>query len=167
MRLRSHREAESRQSVSRFKLDALWNNYYSLGRYFTLGALAQGGISAGRRFSNAMTDYMTSTPFQPIETLDNCYLPELRGDDYVAFGAIPIWSPISRIQVRGEAYAYSKFRDLSSWRMPFRKTEFVGRVSVVGTLPFASLSLSASYSTPLSGWNFSVALGWFVPAPKQ
>lgn len=167
MKLSSHRDEVPRQSVGRFKFDALWNNYYSLGRYFICGALAQGGVSAGRGFSNAMTDYMTSTPFVPIETLDNCYLPQLRGDDYVAIGAIPIWSPISRIQVRGEAYAYTKFRDMSSWRMPFRKTDFIGRLSVVGTLPFASLSVSASYSTPLSGWNFSLALGWYVPAPKQ
>lgn len=167
MRLSSHREETQHQSLGRLKAEALWNNYYPLGRYFTLGMLAEGGISAGRRFSDARTDYMTSTAFGPIETLDDCYLSQLRGDDYVAVGAIPIWSPMSRIQVRGEAYAYSKFRDLSSWRVPFRKTEFVGRVSVVGTLPFASLSLSASYCTPLSGWNFSVALGWFVPAPKQ
>lgn len=167
MRLSSHREAEASQTVGRLKLEALWNNYYSVGRYFTLGVLAKGGVSVGHRFSNPMTDYMTSAAFDPIETLDNCYLPRLRGDDYIGLGAIPIWSPMSRIQVRGEAYAYSKFRDLSAWRMPFRKTEFIGRLSVVGTLPFASLSLSAAYCTPLSGWNFSVALGWFVPAPHQ
>lgn len=166
MHLVSHR-VSPHQSLLRLKLDALWTNYYSIGRYFTLGALAQGGVSAGRRFRDATTDYMTSTFFQPIEILDNCYLPQLRGDDYVALGAIPIWSPISRIQLRGEAYAYSKFRESSSWRMPFRKTEFVGRISVVGTLPFASLSLSAAYSSPLSGWNFSVALGWYVPTPRQ
>lgn len=166
MRLSSHR-VPTQQSLLRLKVDALWTNYYSLGRYFTLGTFAQGGISAGRRFRDSMTDCMTSTFFQPIETLDNCYLPQLRGDDYVALGAIPIWSPISRIQLRGEAYAYSKFRNFSSWRMPFRKTEFIGRISVVGTLPFASLSLSAAYSSPLSGWNFSVALGWYVPAPRQ
>lgn len=167
MHLSSHRTGESHQSVNRLKLDALWNNYYAVGNYFTIGTFVQGGVSVGTRFSNSMTDYMTSTSFEPIETLDNCFLHQLRSDNFVALGAIPIWSPMSRIQVRGEAYAYTKFRELSAWRLPFRKTEFIGRLSVVGTLPFATLSISASYCTPLSGWNFSVALGWYVPAPKQ
>lgn len=90
----------------------------------------------------------------------------MRGDDYLALGVIPVWSPISRIQVRGEAYVYSGLRDESGWRAPFRHTDFVGRVSVVGTLPFATLSLSAAYVSPLGSWNVGVALGWYVPAPE-
>ena len=147
-------------------LNALWNNYYSISQYFSVGAMARGGISVGRRLSDPKKDLMMSEAFVPLESMDNCYLPEMRGDDYVAIGAIPVWSPMSRLQVRGEAYAYSKFRDATEWRAPFRKTEFIGRVSVVGTLSFATISLSASYSTPLSGWNFGVALGWYVPAPR-
>lgn len=166
-RLISHRSESRGESAWRLNAEALWNNYYSIGQNISIGALAQGGVSAGRRFSNLSTNLLTSTPFEPIELLGNCYLPELRGDDYVALGAIPVWSPVSRFQLRGEAYAYSKFRGDDGWRAPFRKTEFIGRLSGVITLPFASLSLSASYSTPLHGWNFAVSLGWYVDAPRQ
>lgn len=161
------KKMESRQSLLRAKLDMLWNNYYSLSQYFNIGALAQGGVSVGKRFDDVKIDYMTSTPFEPIEILDNCYLPQLRGDDYVAIGVIPVWSPMSRVQLRGEAYAYTKYREVSEWKAPFRKTQFIGRISVVGNLPFASISISAGYITPLSGWNFALALGWYVPTPRQ
>ncbi|MDE5840572.1 MAG: patatin-like phospholipase family protein [Muribaculaceae bacterium] len=150
----------------RGKFDILWNNYYSVANNFNIGALAQGGISLGRRFSDRMTDLMTSNSFMPLESMDNCYVPELRGDDYIALGAIPVWKLFQRIQLRGDAYVFTKFRDSSQWHAPFSKTEFLGRVSIVGTLPFASISVSASYCTPLNGWNFGVAIGWFVPNPK-
>ncbi|MDE6695442.1 MAG: patatin-like phospholipase family protein [Muribaculaceae bacterium] len=154
------------ESLWRGKIEVLWNNYYSLTNNFNIGALAQGGMSIGRRFSDRTTDLMTSYSFMPLESMDNCYIPDLRGDDYVAVGAIPVWKIFQRIQLRGDAYVFTKFRDSSQWHAPFHKTDFLGRVSVVGTLPFASISVSASYCTPLNGWNFGVAIGWFVPNPK-
>lgn len=154
-------------SVWRVKMDALWNNYYLIGSRFSLGVLAQGGVSAGGRFADRKAQAVASGSFEPIELLANCWLPELRGDDYLAAGAVPVLKLMSQIQMRGEAYVYSKFKDEAKWRMPFRKTEFIGRLSVVGTLPFATVSVSAAYCTPLHGWNFSVALGWYVAPPRQ
>lgn len=145
---------------------ALWNNYYPLGQYFDIGGYAAGGISIGRRISDVTTDLMVSQAFAPVEQLSNCWLPSMRGDDYAALGVIPIWSPISRLQVRGEAYVYTGFREKSGLCAPFRHADFVGRISVVGTLPFASISLSAAYVSSLGSWNVGVALGWYVPTPK-
>lgn len=152
-------------SIWKGTLNAHWTNYYSLSQYFKFGATAEGGFSTGRRFQEERTDLMTSASFVPLESMDNCYTPKLRGDDYMAFGAIPVWCPISMVQLRGEAYAYTKYRTTSGYRSPFRRTEFLGRASVVGTFGFATISLSASYCTPLHGWNFGVALGWYVPVP--
>ena len=154
------------QSVWRAKLDMMWNNYYSLTRTVNIGALAQGGISLGRRFSDRKADLMTSQEFMPLESMDYCYVPGLRSDDYMAFGAIPVWTLFQRVQLRGEAFAYTKFRESSAWKAPFSKTEFLGRVSLVTSLPFASVSMSVSYCTALHGWNYGVAIGWFVPHPK-
>lgn len=154
------------QNVWRGKVNVLWNNYYSVSQSFNMGVLAQGGISVGRRFSDDKTDLMTSYSFVPLESMDNCYVPELRGDDFIAVGAIPVWKLFQRIQLRGDAYVYSKFRDSSQWNVPFNKTEFLGRISLVGTLPFASIAVFSSYNTALDGWNFGVNIGWFVPSPK-
>lgn len=163
-----HNAASPAEGEKRWRgtLSALWNNYYSIGKYFDIGAYASGGLSVGRRLSDETTDLMMSQAFAPIATLDNCYLPSLRGDDYVALGVIPVWSPVSRIQLRGEAYVYSGFREKNGLCAPFRHTDFIGRVSVVGTLPFASLSVYAAYVSPLGGWNVGVALGWYVPQPS-
>ncbi|MDE6632916.1 MAG: hypothetical protein K2K23_07945, partial [Muribaculaceae bacterium] len=154
------------ESLWRGKLDLLWNNYYSLTGNFNIGVLAQGGISVGKRFSDRKTDLMTSYSFVPLQSMDNCYVPELMGDEYVALGAIPVWKLFQRIQLRGEAYAFTKYKDLSEWQVPFHKTEFLGRISIVGTLPFATISVFSSYCSPLNGWNFGVTIGWFVPNPK-
>ena len=159
-------ETSPAQEVWRGKLDMLWNNYYPLHRNFNIGALAQGGISVGRRFSDMKTDLMTSHEFMPLESMDYCYVPGLRSDDFMAFGAIPVWNLFQRIQLRGEAFAYTKFRESTAWKVPFSKTEFLGRVSLVTSLPFASVSMSVSYCSALHGWNYGVAIGWFVPHPK-
>ncbi len=151
----------------RLKFEGSWNNYYRIGNSFRIGALARAGLAVGSPFSDRDTESMLATSFEPIEILSNCYLPALRGDDYIALGAVPVWCPMSNLQVRGEAYAYTGLRDGGAWKAPFSTTEFIGRVSVVGTLPFATLSVSAAYCTPLSGWNFSLALGWYVPAPHD
>lgn len=143
-----------------------WNNYYSLSQYFKLGALAEGGASVGHRLIDQRSQLMTSYYFCPLESMDNCYLPRLRSNDYISAGAIPVWCPMSMVQLRGEAYAYTSYRDVEGYRAPFKKTEFIGRASLVGTFGFASISLSASYSTPLRGWNFGVALGWYVEPPR-
>lgn len=163
---RSHNGSVAAEQVWRAKLDMLWNNYYPLHRNFNLGVLAQGGISVGKRFSDIKTDFMTSHEFMPLESMDYCYLPGLRSDDFMAVGAIPVWNLFQRIQLRGEAFAYSKFRESSAWKTPFSKTEFLGRVSLVTSLPFASVSMSVSYCSALHGWNYGVAIGWFVPHPK-
>lgn len=147
-------------------VNAHWTNYYSASQYFKFGATAEGGASVGRRFADERADLMTSASFVPLESMDNCYTSKLRGDDYVALGTIPVWCPMSMLQIRGEAYAYTKYRNNSGYRCPFRRTEFLGRASVVGTFGFATISLSASYCTPLHGWNFGVALGWYVPVPS-
>ena len=162
----SKTETTEAQKVWRAKLDMLWNNYYSIHRNFNIGALAQGGISIGKRFDDRKADLMTSHEFMPLESMDYCYVPGLRSDDFMAFGAIPVWNIFQRIQLRGEGFAYTKFRESSSWKVPFSKTEFLGRISLVTSLPFASVSMSVSYCTALHGWNYGVAIGWFVPHPK-
>ena len=162
----SQTETSAAQEVWRAKLDMLWNNYYSVSRNFNIGALAQGGISIGKRFSDRKADLMTSHEFMPLESMDYCYVPGLRSDDFMAFGVIPVWNIFQRIQLRGEAFAYTKFRESAAWKAPFSKTEFLGRLSFVTSLPFASVSMSVSYCTALHSWNYGVAIGWFVPHPK-
>lgn len=166
--IRKDTEAWGNHRDSRWRgvVNAMWNNYYSFNSFFKLGALAEGGASFGRRFADRRTDLLLSNSFCPVESMDNCYIPSLRGDDYIAGGLTPIWCPMSMLQVRGDAYVYTKCRDEDGWRAPFRKTQFIGRVSVVGSLSFATISFTTSYSTPLHGWNFGVSMGWYVPAPK-
>lgn len=162
----SQTETRPAQNVWRGKLDMLWNNYYTVLRNFTIGAYAQGGLSVGKRFDDFKADLMTSHEFMPLESMAYCYIPDLRSDDFMAFGAIPVWNIFQRIQLRGEAFTYTKFRESSAWKVPFSKAEFLARASIVTSLPFASVSMSVSYCTALHGWNYGVAIGWFVPHPK-
>lgn len=158
-------ESDGRDKVWKGTMRALWTNYYALSQYFKVGAQAEGGFSAGHLLSGERSRLMTSYAFCPLESMDNYYSAKLRGDDFVAAGIIPAWCPMSMIQLRGEAYVYTDYRTAVGYRLPFRKSEFLGRASLVGTFGFATISLSASYCTPLHGWNFGVALGWYVPVP--
>lgn len=159
-------EAKSHEKVWRGLLNGHWNNYYRLHNNFRLGALAEGGISVGGYFKDEKTERMIAHTFMPMESMDNCYMPTLRNNDFLALGLIPVWSPAQRLQVRGDAFLHSGFKQSGHWNVPFRHTDFLGRLSVVATFPFATISVSASYATPFNTWNFGVGIGWFVLAPK-
>ena len=87
---------------------------------------------------------------------------------------MPIWNPISKLQLRGEFYGYMPIRDIeqnadgmavhSGW---FKKPQFIGQLSAVYNFSFASLTLYGNYlSSPAKNWNFGLSFGLFFQAPR-
>lgn len=157
----------------RASIEGYWTKYYKLGRNWHIGAMA----NALATLQNLQLDYTStiihSPAFAPTPSTQSVFNEAFHSDNYVAAGIIPIWSPVQRLQLRGDFYAYSPMRNLikdgenaryDGW---FKKVRFIGEVAVVYNLPFASLSVYGNYlSYPSKNWNIGINFGLFFKAPK-
>jgi NTE family protein len=115
-----------------------------------------------------------SYAFAPTPSTRNYFNVAFRSDNYGAIGLMPVWSPVSRAQLRGDFFFYCPIRGVkegsdgtahyNGW---FRKPQFIGEVAAVYNFPFASLSLYANYlSSPSRNWNFGINFGLYFQAPR-
>lgn len=151
-----------------------WKHYFETGKKVSIGVAAS-ALGTLQNLSQNYTATLIHAPsFAPTPSTRNYYNEAFRSDNYLAAGVMPVWSPVDRLQLRGDFYVYSPVRNLvrgendrarySGW---FRKAEFLGEVAVVYNFPFASLSVYGNYlSYPARNWNFGINLGLLFQAPK-
>lgn len=156
------------------RLEAAWRGYFPLGKYWSIGGAAQGVATFGPLTQNYVAELIHSPEFAPTPSMVNYFNPAFRSPSYLAIGAMPVWSPISHLQARGDFYLYAPVRNLrdnpgqravyDGW---FKNPQFFGEVAIVYNFPFASLSLYGNYmSSPKKNWNFGINFGLLFPAPK-
>ena len=112
--------------------------------------------------------------FAPTPSTKNYFNVAFRSDNYVAVGAMPVWTPITNAQLRGDFFAFCPVRNVKEGNLGmtvydgwFKKPQFIGEVAAVYNFPFASLSLYANYlSSPAHNWNFGINLGLYFQAPR-
>lgn len=112
--------------------------------------------------------------FAPTPSTRNYFNVAFRSDNYAAIGLIPVWTPYSRAQIRGDFYAYCPLRHVAEGKDGmakfdgwFKKPQFIGEISGVYNFPFASLSIYVNYlSSPSHNWNFGINFGMYFQAPK-
>lgn len=156
-------------------VQAIWKHFFPVHRNFVMGGVAEGLVTFMKPYQNYIATLVHSAAFAPTPSTKNYFNTAFRSDNYLACGVIPIWSPIQKLQIRGDFYAYAPIRNLiatekgSSCRYDgwFRKAEFIGEVAAVYNFKFASLSLYCNYLTyPAKNWNFGLNLGLLFQAPR-
>lgn len=150
-----------------------WKHYFPVHRNFVVGAMAEGLVTFSALYENYIATLLHAPAFAPTPSTRNYFNTAFRADNYVALGAVPIWSPLEKFQIRGDFYVYSPIRNLvasgngcryDGW---FRRAEFIGEVAAVYNFRFASLSLYCNYlSYPARNWNFGLNLGLLFQAPR-
>lgn len=158
----------------RASLECYWTKYYNVGRSFHLGAMAN-ILATLQHLELDYTSTLIHAPeFAPTPSTKSLFNEAFRSDNYIAAGLIPIWSPIQRLQLRGDFYVYSPMRHLEKkeeyrarYEGWFKKIRFIGEVAAVYNFPFASLSVYCNYlSYPSKNWNVGINFGLFFKAPK-
>ena len=166
--------AKSWSSLINLSAELIWRHYFNLHKNFKLGAYATGLVT----FGNLLDDY-TSTlihcpAFAPTPSTKNYFNPAFRSNNYLAAGLNPVWTPITRAQLRGDFYYYTPVRNIgidviglpvyNGW---FKDPQFIGEIAAVYNFPFASLSFYVNYlSSPKKNWNFGLNFGLYFHAPK-
>ena len=156
-------------------LDLLWKQYFDITRHFTIGGMGNlyGTLSSlNQNYTNTLVH---ARAFAPTPSTQNYFNLAFRADNYAALGLIPVWMPAKRLQIRGDFYGYVPIRRLvdtgfdkvakyDGW---FRNPQFIGEISAIYSLPFASISVYGNYlSSPRHNWNFGISFGLLFRAPK-
>lgn len=156
-------------------LEALWQQYFPIGRKWSVGAYANGRATLQRLDQNYTNVLVHAPAFAPTPATQNYFNLAFHSDNYLAAGVIPMWKPLKRMQVRGDFYLYMPVRDLvDTGRMEvaryegwFGHPQFLGELAVIYNFPFASLSFYGNYmSSPARNWNFGISFGLLFRAPK-
>lgn len=172
--------AEKARSIEKYTthygilMDMKWKHFFKLHHNIILGTATEAVATIRPLYQNYVATLVHSPGFAPTPSTQDYFYPAFRSDNYVAAGLIPIWNPVSKIQLRGDIYAFSPMRDLKAidtdlcvydgW---FKRVEFIGEIAAVYNFPFSSLAIYANYlSEPHNNWNFGISFGLLFKAPK-
>lgn len=158
----------------RASVEGYWKQFFPITKHVSFGACAQALATIQHLDQNYTATLVHAPEFGPTPATKNYFNEAFRSDNFVAAGFLPIWSPVNRLQVRGDFYVYSPIRNLRpinattcGWDGWFRKAEFLGEMAVVYNFPFASISVYGNYlSYPTKNWNFGINFGLYFQAPK-
>ncbi|MBD5356217.1 MAG: patatin-like phospholipase family protein [Bacteroides sp.] len=154
--------------------ELLWKHYFNAHKNFKIGAVVNGIATIEHLNQDYTATLIHSSAFAPTPSTRNYFNPAFRSNNYGAIGVCPVWTPMTRLQLRGDFYGYCPIRIVEptttgvarygSW---FSKPQFIGEVAGVYNFPFASLSLYVNYlSSPKHNWNFGINFGLYFQAPK-
>ncbi len=164
---------ESYNPTTRGALEGFWKRFYPMNKYISLGVMGNVRGTLQHLRQNYTATLIHAAAFAPTPSTKNYFNEAFRSDNYVAAGLIPVWSPVNRLQFRGDFYVYSPITNLvndngcARYKGWFRKAEFIGEVAAVYNFPFASLSIYGNYlSYPARNWNIGINFGLLFMAPK-
>ena len=151
-----------------------WKQFFPLIKNLNLGASACGLLTLQHLNQHYTATLIHAASFAPTPSTRNYFNPAFRADNYLGMGVIPVWSPIQRLQLRGDFYGYVPIRKVvsgandmayhSGW---FRNPQFIGELAAVYNFSFGSLALYGNYlSSPAGNWNFGGNLGVLLQAPR-
>ncbi|MBD5316711.1 MAG: hypothetical protein HDS11_03460 [Bacteroides sp.] len=176
----------SRTRVTRPDLSAPWNhqgwgdfrlstrNFFPLSSRFTLGAEGWFHWSTTSLQPTYEASIVRASAFMPVPTSLDLYDPGFRANQWIAAGVVPVVRLTSAIHLQASAYIYAPLRRIlptadggaryGGW---FSSTEFLGDLSAVMTLPFATVRLYGNYrTTPACHWTAGIGIGLPIRAPR-
>lgn len=173
-RLAGHDWGSRRTWRWRMSVAGDWKQFFGVTDNLSLGAAADGLLTIERLNQGYTATLVHTAAFAPTPSTRNYLNTAFRSDNYVAVGFIPVWSPMQRLQLRGDFYGYLPIRQLkegrdrqAQWGDWFTTPEFVGEVAAVYNFSFGSLAVYGNYlSSPGGNWNFGVNLGVLLQAPR-
>lgn len=163
-------ENQYSEEVAWMQLTYRNESYFPLWKGITLGTYLEAYYSS-RNFSHNYTATMIAAgEFAPTEQSRLTYNDQLRANQYIGFGLKPIYKINSMFHVRSELYGFLPIFPIERnnlnkavYGKPFTKFNFLGQLSVVCTLPFASVSAYCNYCRfPANTWNIGLTIGWQI-----
>lgn len=164
-------EAWRREGWGNFDVEG--SGFFPFGKRFVLGVEGQAHWSTTKLQPTYEASIVRAKAFSPVPTSLDLYDPGFRANQWIAAGITPIFRINSIIHLRASAYGYVPMRRIlptddggaryGAW---FNSASFLGDLSAVVTLPFATVRAYATYrSTPACHWSAGIGIGLPLRAP--
>jgi NTE family protein len=154
-----------------FQIKALYDEYFPVRRYITLGAMSEAVINNNTLFSNFTSTVLNAPAFTPTPNSLSLFNEHYRANQYFAAGGKLIYNINTSLHVRSELYGF--FPILSFVSGPgntvtyaervFTKAHFMGLAALVLQTRLGPLSVEMNYyDKPGQKWFFSVNMGYML-----
>ena len=94
------------QNHSYVEFKALFDQYFPIGKYLTMGVLFEGVFNNDSVYSNYTSTLINAPSFTPTPNSRGRYLEEYRANEYIALGGKAIYKLNDLIHFRAEAYGF-------------------------------------------------------------
>lgn len=149
-------------------------NYFGIGNHFALGFETDILWSSMSLLGNYYSSIIEAPAYHPTASSYNSFNAAFHANEYLAAGIVPVWKISSMVQMRGSFHGFLPFRKIEEtpnygvrYGKWFSNPEFMGELSMVVTLPFATVSAYANYASyPAKNWNYGLTFGLFFLAPR-
>lgn len=149
-------------------------NYFPLAPRFSLGIEAAARWSTLPLQPTYESSIVRAPAFTPVPTSLELYDPGFRANQWLAATLVPVVKLSSMIHIRATASLFAPLRRIlpapggaaryGAW---FGSTEFLGDLSAIITLPFATVRLYGTYrTTEASRWSAGIGIGLPLRAPS-
>lgn len=158
----------SSQYQSWLQLSYILEKYHTLSKHWTFGWYLQGVFASKNFSSNYAATKMQACEFSPTPNSKLNYNDAFRANQFFGGGIRPIYRLNNVFHLRGEFYGFLPVYPIKCdannqayYGHAFTNFEYMGEVSLVCRLPFASISAYVNhYSSPTREWNVGITLGW-------
>ena len=164
----------SEKAKTWFQIQYENETYFKLAKKFILGVEGEALASNKPFFSNYTATILQAPAFTPTLHSQTVFNEAFHANNYIALGIKPIWKINDLIHLRSEFYAFQPLRKIVPGEnniaryADFKiKPEYIGEISAVMKLPFASISAFVNhYSSPKGEWNFGLNIGFLINTPR-
>lgn len=164
-------EVREKSRLSWLQMSYKRNDYFELGKYFTLGTDLHLYYSTRGLSPSYQATIMHAGAYTPTMNSMFNYDPAFRANQFLAGGVQPIYKLNTFVQIRGGIYGFVPYRKItedSNGKAYFSKKRFndFGFIAeAAATAKFSSINVAAYidyYSSHNKGVNVGVTLGWFM-----
>ncbi|MDR3351157.1 MAG: patatin-like phospholipase family protein [Prevotellaceae bacterium] len=150
-----------------------YESYYSIGKYFSLGVLADVLFTNRSAFGDDFSTLISMPAFQPTPHSASLVLEDYRADIYAGLGLMPIIRFTDKVALHLGAYLFQPYEKIKpaeenghagtgnvQYASPFSRRSFTGMGALVWQTPVGPISLSTNWYT--ASWYEKNPSKWYV-----
>lgn len=159
------------ESHNYFQVKALYDQYYEVNKYFSVGVMAESAINNNTLFSNFTSATLNAPAFAPTPNSKSIFLENYRANQYFATGGKLIYELNQSAHFRTEIYGFFPVQKImqgtentvSYSGKVFTKAYVMGLAAVVVQTRLGPLSVELNYyDKPGQKWFVSVNMGYML-----
>lgn len=159
------------QKHSYIQISSLYDQFFEMNKYLSLGAFFEGSFNNKKLFSNYTSSAITASAFQPTPNSKSLYLQNFRANQYLAIGGKVIYKINDDLHFRTEAYGFAPVQRLESGdnliakynEKIFSRVYLMGMSALVYQTPVGPVSAEMNYyDKPGDKLFFSVNFGYML-----